>query len=144
MFDHLKLLLGPIGTVTTAKRQLLGVRQEVVPETGGPAEGLLAHAAGVRSLVTVLLLVGLQNEAGLEGFAAFLADVGPHITVPGGPVGTEGVRSVGTVVALVAAVRLFPYTQMRLLFWMYFTFVYPGKKTENTFSFVRPAWQQRT
>lgn len=108
MLDHLELLLGSVGAVATAERLLLGVREEVMPETRRPAEGLVAQAARVRPIVTVLPLMGLQDETGLEGFAAFLADVRPQVAVLRVPVGAESVRSVSAVVALVTGVRLVP------------------------------------
>lgn len=81
VLDHLELLLGPVGAVAAAEGPLLGVGQEVVPEARRPAEGLVAPTAGVAPLLAVLPLVGLQDETGLEGFAARLADVGAPVAV---------------------------------------------------------------
>lgn len=106
MFDHLELLLGSVGAVATAERLLLGVRQVVMSETRRPPEGLLAQPARVRPVVAVLSLVGLQDEASLEGFAALLADVRARVAVLRVAVCAEGVCSVGAVVALVTGVRL--------------------------------------
>lgn len=108
MLHHLELLLGSVGAVTAAERLLLGVRQVVMSEAGGPPEGLLAEATGVRPIVAVLTLVGLQDETSLEGFAAFLADVRASFTVLRVPVGTESVGSVSAVVTVVTGVRLVP------------------------------------
>lgn len=108
MLDHLELLLGSVGAVATAERLLLGVREVVMSETCRPPEGLVAQAARVRPIVAVLALVGLQYETGLEGFAAFLADVRAHVAVLRVPVGTEGIRSVSAVVTLITGMRLVP------------------------------------
>ncbi len=108
MLDHLELLFGSVGAVATAERLLLGVRQVVMSETRRPPEGLLAQAARVRPIVTVLTLVGLQYKTRLECFAAFLADVRAHVTVLGVPVSTESVCSVRAVVTLVTGIRLVP------------------------------------
>lgn len=106
MFHHLELLLGRVGAVATGERRLLGVRQVVMPETGRPPEGLLAQTACVRPPVAVLPLVRLQDETGLEGLAAFLADVGTQVRMLRILVSTKGVHSVGAVVTLVAYVGL--------------------------------------
>jgi len=113
MLDHLEPLLGLVGAVAAAERSPLGVRQEVVPEARRPPEGPAAHAARVRPVVAVLPLVGLQDERGLEGFAALLADVRPQVAVLRVPVGAQGVRPVGAVVALVTGVRLDPCRRQR-------------------------------
>lgn len=60
MLHHLELLLGAIGAVETAERKLVGVAEEVVPESSWPAEASLALGADVGSLVAVLLLVCLE------------------------------------------------------------------------------------
>lgn len=108
MFDHLELLFGSVGAVATTERLLLSVREVVMSEACRPPEGLVAQAARVRPIVTVLPLVGFQYKTSLEGFATFLTDVGAHVAVLRVPVGTEGVRSVGTVVALITRIRLLP------------------------------------
>lgn len=94
--------------MTAGERSLLRVGQEVVPETRWPPERLLAQPAGVRPTVRVLLQVGLQDEAGFEGFAALLADVRSGIAVLRVPVRAQGVRSVGAVLALVTAILFLP------------------------------------
>lgn len=108
MLDHLELLFGSVGAVATAERLLLGVREVVMSETRRPPEGLLAQAARVWPIVTVLPLVGLQYETSLEGFAAFLADVRAQVAVLCVPVGTESVRPVSAVVTLITGVWLVP------------------------------------
>lgn len=115
MLDHLELLLGPVGAVATAERLLLGVREVVMSETCRPPEGLVAQAARVWPIVTVLALVGLQYKTGLEGFAAFLANIGAHIAVLRVPVGTESICSVSAVLTLIAGIRLVPCRG-----WIYF------------------------
>lgn len=110
MLDYLELLLGPVGAVATAERLLLGVRQVVMSEPRRPPEGLLAQPARVRPVVAVLPLVGLQDEAGLEGLAALLADVRARVAVLRVAVRAEGVRSVGAVITLVAGVRFLSCT----------------------------------
>ena len=77
-------------------------------ETCWPPEGLLAQAARVRPIVTVLVLVGFQDKTSLESFATFLADIGPQVAVPCVPVSTESIRSVSGVVTLITGVRLVP------------------------------------
>lgn len=79
-----------------------------MPKTRWPPERLLAQPAGVRPTVRVLLQVGLQDEAGFEGFAALLADVRSDVAVLRVPVSAQGVRSVGAVLALVTAVWFLP------------------------------------
>lgn len=88
MLDHLELLFGPIGAVATAERLLLGVREVVMSETCRPPEGFVAHSTRVRSIITVLPLVGLQYETSLEGFATFFTDVRAHVAMLCVPVGT--------------------------------------------------------
>ena len=117
MLDHLKLLFGSVGAVAAGERLLLGVRQVVMPETSRPPEGLVAQAARVRSVVTVLTLVGLQYETSFEGFAAFLADIRARVTVLRVPVGTESIRPVSTVVTLVTGIWLVPCRQQRHCFF---------------------------
>ncbi len=108
MLHHLELLFGPVGAVATAERLLLGVREVVMSETCRPPEGLVAQAARVWPIVTVLTLVGLQYKASLEGFAAFLADIRAQVTVLCVPVGTESIRSVSAVVTLFTGIWLVP------------------------------------
>ncbi|KAM4730876.1 mitochondrial chaperone BCS1 [Anableps anableps] len=109
MFDHLEPLLGPVGAVAAGERQPLRVGQEVMSETRRPPERFLAQSARVRSFVRVLLLVCLQDEAGFEGLAAFLADVRTDVAMLRVPVRAQGVRSVGAVLTLIAGVRLLPW-----------------------------------
>lgn len=106
MFDHLKLLLGPVGAVAAGEGLLFGVGQVVMPQTRGPPERFLTQPAGVRPAVPVLLLVALQDEAGLKGFATFLADERASVAVLGVPVRAEGVGSVGAVLTLFTGVTL--------------------------------------
>lgn len=106
MLDHLELLFGSVGAVATAERLLLGVRKVVMPETCRPPEGLVTQAARIWPIVTVLMLVGLQYETSLEGFAAFLADIRTHVTVLRVPMGTESIRPVSTVVTLITGIWL--------------------------------------
>lgn len=108
MLHHLELLLGSVGAVAAAERLLLGVSEVVISETRWPPEGLVATAARVRSVVTVLPLVGLQDEPGLESLSAFLTDEGARVTVLRVSVDTEGIRSVGAVVTLVASISPLP------------------------------------
>ena len=108
MLDHLELLFGSVGAVATAVRLLLSVREVVMSEARRPPEGLVAQAARVRATVTVLPLVGLQYKTSLEGFAAFLADIRAQVAVLRVPVGTESVRSVSAVVALITGIWLVP------------------------------------
>lgn len=111
MLDHLELLFGPVGAAATAERLLLGVRQVVISQAGWPPEGLVAQAARVRPIVAVLALVGLQYKRRLEGFAAFFTDIRAQVTVLGIPVGTQGIRSIGTVVTLNTGVRLVSFRE---------------------------------
>lgn len=60
MLHHLELLLGTIGAVKTVEGQLVGVAEEVVPESGWPTEASLALRADIRPLVAVPLLVRLE------------------------------------------------------------------------------------
>lgn len=108
MLDHLELLYGFVGAVATVVGILLGVREVVVSQARRPAEGLAAQAAHVGPVVRVLPLVGLQQEPCLKAFAAFLTDVRAHVAVLRVPVDSEGVRSVGAVVALLAGEWLLP------------------------------------
>lgn len=82
VLDHLELLLGPVGAVSAAERLLPGVGHVVVPESCRPAESPLAEAAAVRAIAAVLMLMGLEHERRLEGFAALLTDVRPCVAVP--------------------------------------------------------------
>lgn len=109
MFDHLEPLLGSVGAVAAGERPPLRVGQEVMSETRRPPERFLAQSAGVRSVVRVLLLVGLQDEAGFKGFAAFLADVRSKVAVLRVAVCAQGVCSVGAVPTLVTAVWFLPW-----------------------------------
>lgn len=111
MLDHLELLFGPVGAAAAAERLLLGVRQVVISQTGWPPEGLVAQAARVWPIVAVLTLMGLQYKRSLEGFAAFFADIRAQVTVLGIPVGTQSIRSIGTVVALITGVRLVSFRE---------------------------------
>lgn len=77
-----------------------------MPEACRPAERLVAQAARVRAVVAVLVLMRLQYETGLEGFAAFLTHVRARFAVLRVPVGSERIGSVGAVVALITGVRL--------------------------------------
>ena len=106
MLDHLEFLLGSVGAVAAAKRLLFGVGQVVMPEACWPTESLLAQSTIVRSIVTVLPLVGLQYETSLEGFATLLADKRASVAVLRVPVHTEGICSVGTVVTFVTGIWL--------------------------------------
>lgn len=108
MLDHLELLFGSVGTVTTRERLLLGVREVVMPEARRPSESLLAQTTHVRPIVTVLPLVGLQYKTSLEGFSAFLADVGARVAVLCVLVSAEGVRSVGAILTLITCIWLLP------------------------------------
>lgn len=108
MLDHLELLLGSVGAVATAERLPLGVREVVVSQTRRPPEGLVAQAARIWPIVTVLTLVGLQYKSSLEGFAAFLADIWAHVAVLRVPVGTESIRSVSAVLTLITDIRFVP------------------------------------
>ena len=78
-------------------------------QAGGPAESLVAGPAGVGSCSAVLPLVGLQDVARLEGLAALLADEGARVAVLRVAVGTQGVRPVGAVGAVVTRVGLLPW-----------------------------------
>lgn len=111
MLDHLELLFGPVGAAATAERLLLGVRQVVISKTGRPPEGLVAQAARVWPIVAVLALMGLQYKRSLEGFAAFFAHIRAQVTVLGIPVGTQSIRSIGTVVTLITGVRLVSFRE---------------------------------
>lgn len=89
-----------------AERLLIPVGEIVMSEPRRPPESLVTQAARVRPIVGVLPLVGFQYKTSLEGFSAFLTDVGAHVTVLRVPVGTEGVRSVGAVVTIFTGVWL--------------------------------------
>lgn len=106
MLHYLELLFGPIRTVATAERLLLGVGKVVMPETCWPPEGFVAHAAHVGSIITVLMLMGLQYKTSFEGFATFLTHIRTCITVLSVPVGAESIRSVGAVGTFFTGVRL--------------------------------------
>jgi len=106
VFDDLELLLGLVGAVAAEEGVLVGVGQVMVAQAGCPAESPPAGVADVGLLLAVLLQVGLEEEAGLEGLAALLADEGSGLPVPCLLVHPQGVRPVGAVLALVAAVRL--------------------------------------
>ena len=80
----------------------------MVPQAGRPAESPPAGVADVRFLLAVFLQVGLEEEAGLEGLAALLADEGARVPVSRLLVHPQRVRPVGAVLTLVAAVRLQP------------------------------------
>lgn len=77
-------------------------------ETRRPPESLVAQAARVWPIVTVLALVSLQYKTSLEGFAAFLTDVRAQVTVLRVPVGTESICSVSAVVTLITGMWLVP------------------------------------
>lgn len=87
MLDYLELLFGFVGAVAAAERLLLGVREVVMSEACRPTEGLLAQPTRVQPSVTVLPLVGFQNETSLEGFATCFTDIRAHVAVLRVPVG---------------------------------------------------------
>lgn len=131
MLDHLELLFGFVGAVAAAVRVLHGVREVVVSQARRPAEGLLAQAAHIRPIVRVLPLVGLQQEPGLEAFAALLTDERAHVSVLCIPVDFEGICSVGAVVALLAGERLLPWRrgagQTSYIHFFYFNEIWDSK-----------------
>lgn len=106
VFDHLELLLGLVAAEAAEERVLVGVGEVMVPQASRPPEAPVAHVADVRLLLAVLLQVSLQEEAGLEGLPALLADEGAGLPVARLLVDPQGVGSVGAVLALVALVRL--------------------------------------
>ena len=109
VLHHLEPLLGAVRTVEAAVGLLLGVRQEMMSQAGRPAEGLVAGPAGVGPGAAVLPLVGLQDEARLEGLAALLTDEGAGVAVLRGAVGAQSVRPVGAVGTVAARVSLLPW-----------------------------------
>lgn len=106
VFNDLELLLGLVGAVAAEEGVLVGVGQIVMTQASCPAESPPAGIADIRLLLAVLLQVGLEEEASLEGLATLLADEGAGIPVPCLLVHPQGVRPVGAVLTLVAAVRL--------------------------------------
>jgi len=70
MLDHLEFLLGSVRAMAAPERLLLGMGQVVMSKTCRPSESLLAQSTSIWTTVAVLLLVGLQYETSLEGFAA--------------------------------------------------------------------------
>lgn len=103
---HLELLLGPVAAVEAVVGLLVGVGQVVVLQASDPAEGLRTQPAHIWALLTVLLLVSLEQEACLEGLATFLTDEGAHITMAGFPVDTQGIRPVGAILTFLTGVWL--------------------------------------
>lgn len=106
VFHHLELLLGPVAAVEAVVGLLVGVGQVVVLQASHPAKGLGTQSAHKWALLTVLLLVGLEQEACLEGLAALLADEGAHITMAGFPVDTQGIGPVGAILTFLTCIWL--------------------------------------
>lgn len=106
VFDDLELLLGLVGAIAAEEGVLVGVGQVMVAQASRPAESSPADIADVRLLLTVLLQVGLEEEAGLEGLATLLTDEGASLLVACLLVHPQGVCTVGAVLTLVTAVRL--------------------------------------
>lgn len=104
VFHHLELLSGLVGAVETVVGLLVGVGQVVVLQPRSPAEGLGAHLANKGPLLAVLLLVGLEQEACLEGLAALLADEGAHVTMACVPVYPQGVGPIGAILTFLTCI----------------------------------------
>ena len=113
MLDHLEFLLGSVRAMAAPERLLLGMGQVVMSKTCRPSESLLAQSTSIWTTVAVLLLVGLQYETSLEGFAAFLADIRARITVLCCPMYTQGICSVSSVVTLITGVGLLSWRQQK-------------------------------
>lgn len=102
---NLKFLFCPVGTVEAVKWQLICVGQIMMAETCRPAERSLAYGAHIRSLLTVLSLVCLEEEACLESLSALLAYKGTHVSVTCLPVDAQGIGTVGAVLAVLTCIR---------------------------------------
>lgn len=106
VFDHLKLVLGAVGTVPAKEGLQVAVCQIVVPEAGGPTKAFLTLTTNIGLFLTVFALVGLEQEACFKTLSALLTDIGASVAMLGVSVDTEGIPSVGTVFTLIARKRL--------------------------------------
>lgn len=78
----------------------------MMSEARWPAERFVAQSAHVRAVVAVLVLVRLQDETGLKGFATFLTHVRACFRVLCVSVGSQRIGSVGAVITFVTGIRL--------------------------------------
>lgn len=102
---NLKFLFCPVGTVEAVKWQLICVGQVMMAETRRPAECPLAYGAHIRSLLTVLSLMCLEEEACLESLSTLLAYKGTLVSVTCLPVDAQGIGTVGAVLTVLTCIR---------------------------------------
>lgn len=106
VLDYLEPLLSAVAAVQAVEWVLFGVGEVVVAQPSSPAEGPLTDTADIGAFLTVLLHVGLQQEACLEALSTLLTDEGASLPMACFLVDPQSICTVCAVFTLLTAVRL--------------------------------------
>lgn len=106
VLDYLEPLLSAVAAVQAVEWVLFGVGEVVVAQPSSPAEGPLTDTADIGAFLTVLLHVGLQQEACLEALSTLLTDEGARLPMACFLVDPQSICTVCAVFTLLTAVRL--------------------------------------